>query len=284
MKKIMFFVAAMLLTTIMFSCKKENKGTDPTDPKEEEVYPEVTTRNCILLEEFTGQSCGNCPRAIAAIRAELDAMANGDRVAWVAHHSGYYSDKFTLQGDLTIASALGVNYAPAAVLERTKTQLSDGDNSYVHIADYAADSTVLNQLLAIPAEASMNMKVTMAADSTLTVTILGKSNKAEAYMTILLCQNGINSNQAGVGQNYTHNEVVRAYLTPAAGEQLTIDGETKYKYVAEYKIPAEIANYDNSKSFATDIPNMYVVAFVHGKLSSKGAVYNTDKFHLSNLK
>ena len=284
MKKIMFFVAALLLSTIMFSCKKDDKKTDPQNPaEEEEVYPEIGARNCILLEEFTGQDCGNCPRAIKAIRETIESMPEGNRVAWVAHHSGYLDDDFTLAGDLTIASKFGVNYAPAGILERTKTKLADGNNSYDHIADYFADADLFNEYLAVPAEASMNLKVKLSADNQLTVTVLGKCNPEEAYITVLLCQNGIKARQASGGASYVHNEVVRAYLTPAAGEQLSIDGEKKYKFTTTYQIPESISNKKGTKSFATDIPNMYVVAFVAGKLASKGAVYNTDMVYLNTL-
>lgn len=281
MKKIMFFVAALLLTTIMFSCKKEDKKTDPQTPAEEEVYPEIGARNCILLEEFTGQDCGNCPRAIKAIRETIEAMPEGKRVAWVAHHSGYYDDDFTLAGDKNIASRFGINYAPAGMLERTKLTLEDGTD-YGHLADYFADADLLNEYLAKPAEASMNMKVTLGADNQLTVTVLGKSNQSEAYMTVLLCQNGIKASQSGGGSSYVHNEVVRAYLTPTGGEQLSIDGEKKYKFTTTYQIPAEISGTEG-KAYATDIPNMFVVAFVAGKLSQKGAVYNTDMVYLNTL-
>lgn len=282
MKKIMLFVAAVLLSTILLSCKGSKN-----DPKNSE-YPEVTTRNCILLEECTGQNCPNCPPAIKKVRKVVEAMQNGHRIAWVAHHYGYYSDEFTQKEDITITNSLFKGYegtyAPAGFLDRTKLSIKGGTEDYNHLLGDCADSTLLNSLLAVPAEASIVMKATLDADNTLTVTMTGKSNQEEAYVSIWLCQNGIVSWQSNGGDSYTHNEVIRAYLTPAAGSELTIDEEKKYKYTATYKIPAEISNYDKSKSFATDIDNMYIVGFVHGKLSNHGVVYNADQMTLKSLR
>lgn len=293
MKKIMFFVAALLLSTIMFSCDK-NKKTDPKKPveEEEEVYPEIGARNCILLEEFTGQKCPNCPPAIEEIHECLQAMMNGTRVAWVAHHSGYGDDYFTLKGDNDLASVLfygycGYNYtfAPAGCIDRSKTYVvtSEGpEDDYIHHASYCADTVLLNGMLAVPAEASISMKTTLV-DNLLTITLTGKCNKDNAYVTIFLCQNGIQSVQSGVSGTYTHNDVIRAYLTASKGDKLTIDGDKKYKFTTSYEIPAEISGVMN-KAFATDIPNMFVVATIHGSTTSKGAIYNTEMVHLSTLR
>lgn len=300
MRKYLFVVAAIMLATVMFSCKNEEKKTDPTTPQTEEpqfgeeVYPEVGERNCILLEEFTGQTCPNCPRAIAAIDEVLESMENSSKVAWVAHHSGYNDDRFTQQGDKDLATALFIyydesdyTYAPAAALDRSQFKADDG-TSYVHLADYVADKTLLNKMIAVPAEASIDLKAILLSDSTLKVRVTGKSNQSEAYVTIMLCQNGIVSTQVGAddSKNYTHNDVVRAYLTDAKGDQLTVDGENKYSYTATYKIPASISNYKGKHPFATDIDNMFVVVSVHGAVTktAKGSIYNTDKLYLSTLK
>ncbi|MCQ2329610.1 MAG: Omp28-related outer membrane protein [Paludibacteraceae bacterium] len=252
---------------------KDNKVTQSVN-----VYAaDAPSRNRILIEEFTSQSCPNCPAGIENLRKCIAALSNPNKVAWVAHHSGFEDDIFTLTGDKSIASRFGVNFAPGCMIDRMKVTYMKGVTELVWIPGYCTPS-LLEELITIPANAtiSMNAEISMT-DSVITVTANGMSYKKDAYITVMLCQNGIIASQSSGGNNFEHGEVVRAYLTQPLGDALTLDEEGNYTSEFEYKLPASIKGVQN-KAINVDIDNMYIVVLVHGK--GTGAVFNSDLMYL----
>lgn len=252
---------------------KDNKVSQSVSVyAEEELF-----RNCILIEEFTSQSCPNCPAGIENLRKCIAGLSNPNKVAWVAHHSGFEDDIFTLTGDKSIASKFGANFAPACMIDRMKVTYMYGVTELIWHPGYCTPS-LLEDLLVIPANAtlSMNAEISMT-DSVITVTANGMSYKKDAYITVMLCQNGIIASQSSGGNNFEHGEVVRAYLTQPLGDALTLDEEGNYTSEFEYKLPASIKGVQN-KAINVDIDNMYIVVLVHGKGS--GAVFNSDMMYL----
>lgn len=284
--------------TKLISCKINGVGLDlksvAVEASEENVTDEVTkdnkvsqsvnvyaadapSRNRILIEEFTSQSCPNCPDGIKNLRECIAGLSNPNKVAWVAHHSGYADDIFTLTGDKSIASKFGVDFAPACMIDRMKVTYMKGVTELVWHPGYCTTS-LLEELITIPANAtlSMNAEISMT-DSVITVTANGMSYKKDTYITVMLCQNGIIASQSNGGNNFEHGEVVRAYLTQPLGDGLTLDEEGNYTSEFEYKLPASIKGVQN-KEVNVDIDNMYIVVLVHGKGS--GAVFNSDSMYL----
>lgn len=259
----------------------ENNKNDKTTADINVFAADAPERVCILIEEFTSQSCPNCPDGIANLRDAIEGMQHPDKVAWVAHHSGFKNDIFTLNAGNTVASKLGVNFAPACIIDRMAVDYGQGVSELAWHPGYAT-SALLDELASIPANATIAMNVSLQ-DSTLIVDVNGMSYPNDCYITVLVCQNGIVASQSSGGSNFVHNEVVRAFLTAAEGDKLTLDGDKNYTAHFEYPIPATIKGETSAgKETATDIPNMYVVAFVHGKTSSKSAVYNAIKANIIN--
>lgn len=259
----------------------ENTKNDKATADINVFAADAPERVCILIEEFTSQSCPNCPAGIENLREAIAGMQHPEKAAWVAHHSGYKNDIFTLNAGNTVASKLGVNFAPACIIDRMAVDYGQGVSELAWHPGYAT-SELLDELAAIPANATIAMNVALQ-DSTLTVDVNGMSYPNDCYITVLVCQNGIVASQSNGGNNFVHNEVVRAFLTAAEGDKLTLDGDKNYSAHFEYHIPATIKGETSAgKETATDIPNMYVVAFVHGKTSSKSAVYNAIKANIIN--
>ncbi len=92
MKKIVFILATAAL---IISCDKipedkfkqagSNNGT-PVDSLDTDTAPAVKR---VLLEDYTGQSCGNCPAANEI--ASAIKTANGDRVVVMEVHAGFFA-------------------------------------------------------------------------------------------------------------------------------------------------------------------------------------------------
>lgn len=260
----------------------DEKTANNKASEEINVYAaDAPERNCILVEEFTSQSCPNCPAGIETLRQAIAGMKHPEKAAWIAHHSGYADDIFTLTGDKTIASKLGCYSAPSCCIDRMPVTYTGTTTELLWHPGYAT-SRLLDELAAIPANATIAMDVDFdGTDSTLTVELSGSSYIHDCYMTVIVCQNGVVAAQSSGGNNFVHNEIVRAYMTDALGDKMTVD-ETTGAYTAEYqyRIPAAITGVKNT-AVATDIPNMYVVAFIHGKPSSKGgSVYNAIKANI----
>ena len=276
--------ATVNMSKITVEATEENvtdeSSKDNTTSQAITVYAaDAPERNCILIEEFTSQSCPNCPAGIANLREAIAGMDHPEKAAWVAHHSGYVDDIFTVTGDKTIASKYGVNFAPACMIDRMDVNYTGSTTELVWHPGYAT-SALLNELAAIPANATINMTVNFnATDSTLTVNASGMSYVQNSYITIMVCQNGYIASQSSGGSNFEHNEIVRAYMTAAVGDALTLDGDGNYSVSYDYTIPASISGVKNT-AVETDIPNMYVVACIHGAAASKKAVYNAAKANI----
>ena len=261
----------------------ENTKNDKTTADINIYAADAPERVCILIEQFTGQDCGYCPDGIKNMREAIAGMDHPEKAAWIAHHSGYMDDDFTVTGDNKIAKALGVNGAPSCSYDRMPV-VEAGSSKAVLVCDpRSATSELLNSLAEIPANATIEMDVAFNSnDSTLTVTVNGMSYIHDnSYITIVICQDSLVGRQSNGGTNFVHNETVRHFMTADLGDELTVDDATgNYTATYTYKIPTAITGV-KGKAIATDIPNMHVGAFIHGKPSSKGgSVYNAIKANI----
>ncbi|MFA5783227.1 MAG: hypothetical protein WC868_13255, partial [Bacteroidales bacterium] len=89
MKKIIYFLCVVLNSIFLFSCDKINPP-----------YIENTTNNNtgdtvkkVLLEEFTGHQCPNCPQG-AIIAQQLKAIY-GEKLILISIHAGDFAEPGT---------------------------------------------------------------------------------------------------------------------------------------------------------------------------------------------
>ena len=79
MNKLLSFIACVLI--MLSSCSN-------IDENDRFIYvPPVAVGRCVLIEDFTGQTCLNCPRAAETIE-KLQEQYGADTVIAVAIHSG----------------------------------------------------------------------------------------------------------------------------------------------------------------------------------------------------
>lgn len=235
------------------------------------VYSETVERNCLLIEQFTGQTCPNCPAGSKQMATAIDQMAD-PRVVWVAHHYGYQEDLFTLSESATIGMSLGVNAAPMCNINRAPRDYGLGKEALIWHPGYATKE-ILEIALAEPGLATLNIARTYNADTReLTVEVKGRSIEKEAYITAIVTQSGIEAQQSGATGKYLHNNAPRKFLTTAKGNKLELDAEGNYVATFTYTIPEKVG------SFACLPENMQVVAFIHGDISNEveRLVYNAD--------
>ena len=62
----------------------DDKTSDNKFKKSLRVYTETTPRNCVLVEQFTGQDCPNCPGGAKQMTTSIEGMNNPEKAVWVA--------------------------------------------------------------------------------------------------------------------------------------------------------------------------------------------------------
>ena len=264
------------------------ENTDNTALSQVFFYPEGVEKK-ILVEVFTGQTCGNCPTGHANLANAMRGIE--DEFIEVAHHAGYYPDQFTMEESYsyTWLYATAGTFAPGAMFNRTviptisvtSPVFESTSNAYVKTAVQAFRQT----------QPYVGLKLYNKFDETtrkgtLVVDIETFVVPSESMHTlnVWLVQDGMMAMQASGGTNYVHNHVFRGSLNNNAwGQQILLNpGETERR-TFEYEIPATIAStYGDYKGTAFDaIPkDMQIVAFVSDFSSTSPTscnVYNAAK-------
>lgn len=231
-------------------------------------------RNAILIEQFTGQNCSNCPAGAAAIKKAISELVDPDKVCWIAHHTYYpgVGDAFTVPGNLAVADALGVTQYPMCNINRKEVEYESGRIQLIwHPA--AMTSSILASLLPTPADATMELTREFNAETReLKVAVKGQSLKDIAYITVLVNQDNMVAYQSGATGDYNHTSP-RKFLTAGIGDKLTLDAEGNYSVEYTDTIPEKVGDFD------CVLEDMEVVAFIHGDITDKDnrEVYNADK-------
>ena len=235
-------------------------------------------RNAILIEQFTGQSCSNCPEGANSIKKALAELTNPEQVCWVAHHSYLIGvgDAFTIPGTMDIANALGVSAAPQCNIDRKVMKYNESAKETLIWHPGYITSSLLASLIPTPADATMELTREFNAETReLKVTVKGNSLKEVAYITVLVNQDGMIAQQAGAAGEYHHTSP-RAFLTSSLGDKLTLDAQGNYAVEYTYTIPEKVGDFN------CVLEDMEVVAYVHGDIKDKDnrEVYNADKIDI----
>ena len=172
---------------INFSVKAKIKGQDVESDEFKSslnVYAGLE-RNAILIEQFTGQNCSNCPAGAAAIKKAISELVNPDKVCWIAHHTYLpgIGDAFTIPGNFDVTNALGVSQYPMCNINRKEVEYEPGQVKLIwHPA--ATTSSLLASLIPMSADATIELtREFNASTRELKVKVAGKSLKDLAYTT-----------------------------------------------------------------------------------------------------
>jgi thiol-disulfide isomerase/thioredoxin len=251
MKKIMLFIAFLSL----FACREIAPTIPPLGDKK------------VLVEEFTGVRCVNCP----AGASELEDLAAlyGDRLVIVSIHAGDfappYSDSkfdFRTSEGTELEKLLGapIGY-PAAVINRRKfvgqERLQVFRTSW---AGFISEESKTPSILTLGFVKNLNK--TTRELSVEVKTIATQALQGDIRLSVMLTESGIKDQQEtpqGKKSDYTHKHVLRKMLTKFDGDPLSISSP----------------NEPISKNFTLKIPenwvleNCQIVAFVHKNGSEK---------------
>ena len=237
----------------------------------------------VLMEEFTGASCVNCPAGHLTIK---DILATHDtKVAAVGLHFGSLAApvKFGEQDLRTeeakaIAAAFSISAMPLALIDRVT---KSGTNRIYGKGEW---TTAIDSRVTIAPKA--NVKTTVKYDNTKQVYILSLEIELLEDFTdplnysIALLENKISVTQKDGSieiEDYEQEHVTRKFYTSALGSKLpNIPGATKYEKGTVIKKQFYI---DGLKS-EWKLDNMYIVAFVTRETSANKEVLQASQVAL----
>ena len=212
------------------------------------VEAEIVPQRAVLIEEFTGQDCQNCPDGHQAIKDILATL--GDSVVPVSIHAS----NLAYGGVLGLKTDVGDDYYQRAGSPALPSAVMDMQTQALQIKQWAS---AINNLIMQPTPFTVRAKAAPSAD--------GKSFDIEvAYsagedftgnLIVWVVENGIIRPQLNGKEyipQYEHNHVFRAVATPVWGDAVTLKAhDPQY---ASYSVPIEAMwNKDN----------LYAVAFLY---------------------
>ncbi len=185
-----------------------------------------------LIEEFTGQDCGYCPDGMNSISSFINGE---DNWVLVLHHAGFYQDNFTVKGSETISDKMDVNGAPSVSIDRQLTSYYEGVKTVFHPGYLSSD---MKSQYESTTYASIDIANTYDASSrTLNVHVSGfiaKEDYPSLQLTVLVKESGMIDYQSDYyytfegWKEFRHTNAVRAFLTAAIGDALTIGSDHRY--------------------------------------------------------
>ena len=237
-----------------------------------ELPAESPQQKVVLMEDFTGATCPNCPNATTEI--ETIAEAHPGQIAVTAdfnypsdpHADGAYN--FLTAEAFDLADFLGGTIAwPATAIDRN---IFAGETEIILTNEVANYNTYVTERLAEIPPCNMYLtstyneetkelliKVTIKYTSTVTV---------ENHISMALTESGIIDYQtvSGVGEvaDYEHNNVLRAMISNTTGDILdnAVDKIPGRVFEKEFKITVE-------NEWVKE--NLQVVAYVHNFIDDK---------------
>ena len=254
----------ILLSVFLFACKEQ-----PV------LIPKNTTLSSgehkMLVEEYTGVKCVNCPAGSAEIE-NLKAKY-GENVIALSIHEGIFAKPyaeskydFKIKDGEDIAAYVGTPEGyPSATIDRKRfagqTSLQVGQNTWAgYIEQQLKEAAPLKVSLANEYNATTR-------DLNINVSVLPFQNINEPLrITVLVSETDISDYQStpqGKQADYKHKHVLRDVITAATGDNLgtTFSIATLIKKTYNYKIPG---NWKADKCS--------IVAFVHREGIDKSIV------------
>ena len=223
----------------------------------------------VLLEEFTGRTCGYCPDG-HKVANQIAATHPGKFWSVNIHTEGYFSPTSYPNLNTTMSetyrAAFGATGFPCGVVNRS-TPSAIGRGEWTGKANQefnqAAVCNVAGQVVINDA--------TRIAKINVEVYYTGNSAEATNYLTVFMLQDSIWGSQSGgqsnpdqyVNGNYCHMHIFRDVVTPAWGEQITTTSAgTLISKEYMYEIPESIGNPNGVE---VDLDNISFLAFVTEK-------------------
>ncbi|MEG2337235.1 MAG: Omp28-related outer membrane protein, partial [Bacteroidales bacterium] len=229
--------------------------------------PTQISKKCVVLEEFTGAKCPNCPDGHK--RSDQLKQQYKDRYIAVNIHQGSFanpspgipSSNYTTPFGDALADAFGVGGYPMGAVSRTKfpgqSNISTGRENW---AEFVSKTVTETACVNLAAKSYLNWPT-----RELTCIVQGyyssDSKEKTNYLNVAILQNNVIGQQQGIGyypemsagdNKYKHNHMLRHFLTGQWGMPISktqsgtyFSDTLKYTIPRDYKgIPLRMGNID----------------------------------------
>jgi len=198
----------------------------------------------VLLEEFTTEECGNCPRVAGYVHDLLDSEAYKDAVVAVCHHAGFFTDFLTVpcaNSYLWYYNEGGSTYAPALMLDRATKNGSTpvfNPTSLDQLKSAVEDRMVKPALVSVKIDAEVDEE-----NNKVKVTVSGNRAKENiaanpARITVFMVENNISPrHQSGASADFMHQHATRK-VNSDWGDVIEWNGND-YRYECSFDLRAD---------------------------------------------
>lgn len=271
---LVFAFGLVSLCVGLYSCEEVGPPINLTgDSKVDTTYiasqVEEPQLKVVLLEEFTGVDCRNCPDAHRVIES-IQEDYPGRLIAVSLHSDDFFSIPFGNDQDLRSEEAtilygiLEANGKPKGTVDRIKYATEE----VLIINKYQSWRNYAEQRLAVttPVNIYINTDFNKDTRSLLVEIILHYTSEVniENRLSVMVLEDGVLTLQNDLGDiisNYVQNQVLRTMLTDPKG---MVINETKDKG----RVIVKIFTRENIPDI-WEAENLKVVAFVHQFVESK---------------
>lgn len=217
--RVHLYISGIVLISLMFSgCYEEQRVIQPFVP---------TGNRVVLIEEFTGKGCTNCPKGSRELENLLTQFPNN--LVAVSLHAGFFAnpsffplgtyDLRTEEGEFLIEYLSQPLGYPSGVVNRTPV---NGDMQ-ISLNQWAS---AITSAIQVPPAIDISIVRTYDVQSrqlVVTVSGIGKETlSGEIRLSIMLTESGIIDAQddfeaGGIVEDYEHKHVLRDMMTPVTG-------------------------------------------------------------------
>ena len=211
---------AVLLLLLLASCSD-------IEPEDRLVYhPQPQAERAVLIEDFTGQKCVNCPEMADELTKLADNYGH-DKVIVVAHHSGSFSQGVAasmnpLRNDESqwYFDYFKMNAQPAVIVNHSGSIINMPNEVAAPLASALAKKTPIT----IEGGASIDNDQPEHPQLKVWAKLSTVETVENVSLMVWVIENGITAVQFLPGnkveRNYTHNHVFRESLTTVEGANL----------------------------------------------------------------
>lgn len=283
-----YTLLSALLTISLFSCDIVDEPfmvqKEVCDDCEEFVFNNPTTpTKKVLLEDYTGHTCGNCPRA--AEKAHELKELHGDNLIVLGVHAGFFSNptndyptNFQTDAGSDWDTHFGNSIAGNPNGHVNRVNFPEG----AHIYQYSEWGQIIEEQLQTPPSVGIQIMAGYNESANLicvdTKTQILEEFDGDLNITVLVTESNIIAKQKdysldeGYVEEYEHNHVLRKSLNGSWGESL---GQESYEAndTFIYRTCTQVSSEWN-------VNNMSVIAFVSNPETFE--ILQVEEIHLTH--
>lgn len=275
MKKSYEFLRISLFSLLagFYSCDYVSNPIEPTTNNNGEScittpFPVMNTHRKVLVEDYTGHKCPNCPQAAVSVKKLEDTFH--DSVICIAVHADFFAKPDSKYPE-DFRTEAGDKYV-------TTFSFSGYPNGLVNRKDYPSNAvkahsswaSEVSSILRTPLEAEVRMLSEYnSTDSTVCVNVQTKSFATTAipvsyYLCVMLIQDSIIAPQVDGTTfipDYLHRHVLRDNINGVWGDSVLTNAKPGEARIKKYKFKLQ----HDYKKIICKPKDCYLVAFLYDK-------------------